>query len=163
LSEDGMMPKFLVKVNRKFGTPWVAIVLCGVIFSIFSLNAFAALVVIDVLLNSLTLLIQFLALWRLRITRPDIPRSRIPGGWIGLFIVTILPAAVIILAIYSQVAEEGLRAIYWALAAVVVGGVLYFPIKRYVKPGIPDIDPFVLDDGGEMPSGEPAAVPVVVE
>jgi amino acid transporter len=155
LSEDGMMPKFLVRVNRKFGTPWIAIILCGVIFSVFSLNAFAALVVIDVLLNSLTLLIQFLALWRLRIIRPDIPRSRIPGGWVGLFIATVLPAAVIILAIYSQVTEEGLRAIYWAVAAIAVGAILYFPIKKYIKPGIPDIDPYVSDE--DVPAMGPGA------
>jgi amino acid transporter len=145
LSEDGMMPKLLVRVNRRFGTPWIAIILCGVIFSVFSLNAFAALVVIDVLLNSLTLLLQFLALWRLRVVRPDVKRARIPGGWVGLTIVTILPAAVIILAIVSQVSEEGLRAIYWALAAIVIGAILYFPIKKYIKPGIPDIDPYVAD------------------
>ena len=101
---------------------------------------------IDVLLNSLTLLLQFLALWRLRVTHPEIKRSRIPGGWIGLFIATILPAAVIILAIYSQASEEGLRAIYWAVAAIVIGAIVYFPIKKYIKPGIPDIDPYVSDE-----------------
>jgi amino acid transporter len=142
LSEDGMMPKVLVRVHRRFGTPWIAIIICGVIFSIFSLNAFAALVVIDVLLNALTLLMQFLALWRLRFIRPDIKRARIPGGWIGLFIATILPAAIIIMAIYSQVAEEGLRAIYLAIAAIAIGAILYFFVKKYIKPGIPDIDPY---------------------
>lgn len=146
LSEDGMMPKLLVRVNRRFGTPWISIIICGVIFSVFSLNAFAALVVIDVLLNSLTLLLQFFALWRLRIVKPEMKRSRIPGGWIGLFIATILPAAVILLAIYSQVAEEGLQAIYLALIAIAIGAIAYFPIKKYIKPGIPDIDPYTSDE-----------------
>ena len=67
------------------------------IFSVFSLNAFAVLVVIDVLLNSLTLLTA--VRWRCggcASSGPDIPRSKIPGGWVGLFIATILPAAIII-------------------------------------------------------------------
>jgi len=36
MAEDGMMPKFLVKVHPKYGTPWVSIIICGVIFSILS-------------------------------------------------------------------------------------------------------------------------------
>jgi amino acid transporter len=96
--------------------------------------------------DSLTLLLQFLALWRLRFIRPDIKRARIPGGWIGLFVVTILPAAVITLAIVSQVGEEGWRAIWIAAIAVVIGAILYWPIKKYIKPGIPDIDPYVSDE-----------------
>ncbi len=37
LAEDGMMPKWLVHVQPKYGTPWVAILFCAVIFSIFSI------------------------------------------------------------------------------------------------------------------------------
>ena len=41
LAEDGMMPKFMVKVHPKYGTPWVSILIfCGIIFSIFSLSGF---------------------------------------------------------------------------------------------------------------------------
>jgi amino acid transporter len=141
-----MMPKPLVRVHRKYGTPFIAIILCGVIFSIFSLNAFAALVVIDVLLNALTLLLQFLALWRLRFIRPDIPRARIPGGWIGLFVATILPALIIVVAIVSQVMEEGWMAIWLAAIAIAIGAILYFVMRKWVKPGVPDIDPFAPDD-----------------
>ncbi len=157
LAEDGMMPKAVVHVHRKWGTPWVAIVLCGVIFSIFSLKAFGFLVIVDVLLNAVTLLIQFVALWRLRITRPEVPRKRIPGGWIGLFVVTLLPALIIILAIYSQIVDVGWGAIYYSAGAVVAGCIVYFPIKKYVKERnrIPDIDPWVLGD-----EDTPVVVPV---
>jgi amino acid transporter len=157
LSEDGMMPRPLVRVHRKWGTPWVAIVISGVVFAIFTVNAFAFLVVLDVLLNSITLMLQFFALWRLRVTRPEIRRSRIPGGWIGLFIATILPAGVIILAIVSQVREESWRAIWMAAIAVAVGTIIYFPIKKWVKKDIPDIDPYVPHDEVEgQPAGAPA-------
>ena len=165
LSEDGMMPKGVVRVHKKWGTPWIAIILCGVIYSIFSLNAFAALVIIDVFLNAVTLLIQFLALWKLRISRPDIPRKRIPGGWVGLFFATLMPALIIILAVYSQIVDVGWGSIYYSAGAVAIGVILYFPIKKWVKQrnNIPDIDPWVIE-GQESPllsAGQP--VPDVVQ
>ena len=143
LAEDGMLPRWMVKVHPRYGTPWVAILFCGVIFSIFSLNAFAFLVVVDVFLNVVVLLACFLALWRLRATKPDVPRQKIPGGTLGLLLITLGPFIIFILAVYSQFVEEGLNSIVWALAAIAVGAVLYFPIRARIKPGIPDIDPYL--------------------
>jgi amino acid transporter len=142
LAEDGMMPRFMVKVHPRFGTPWVSILFCGVIFSIFSLQAFAFLVVVDVFLNVLVLLGCFLALWKLRYTLPNLPRQKVPGGIIGLILVTLGPTVIFLLAVYSQVAEEGLSSIGLALGAMLLGAILYFPIRARVKPGIPDVDPF---------------------
>jgi len=142
MAEDGMMPEWMVKVHPKFGTPWVAIIFCGVIFSFFSLQAFAFLVVVDVFLNMLVLMAEFLALWKLRFSRPELPRKKVPGGYVGLVLITLAPAAIILLAIYSQITEEGMSSIWLALAATGFGALLYFPIRSYVKPGIPDIDPY---------------------
>ncbi len=142
MAEDGMMPKFLVKVHPKFGTPWVAILVCGVIFSIFSLQAFESLVVIDVFLNMLVLMAEFFALWVMRFKMPDLPRQKVPGGYLGLTLITLAPLAVILLAIYSQYVDAGMDSISWALAAMAIGAVLYFPLKLWVKPGVPDVDPF---------------------
>ena len=75
LAEDGMMPKWLVRVHPRYGTPWVAILLCAVIFTIFSLQAFAFLVVVDVFLQTLVILMEFAALWKFRRTMPDVPRD----------------------------------------------------------------------------------------
>lgn len=149
LAEDGMMPHWMVKVHNKYGTPWIAILFVGIIFSIFSLSAFAFLVVADVFLQLLVVLAEFAALWKMRFTHPNLPRQKVPGGYVGLALVTLGPVLIIFLAIYSQVVEEGMSAIGWALAAMVVGALLYFPIRKYVKPGVPDVDPFAGD-------GEPA-------
>lgn len=73
---------------------------------------------------------------------PDLPRQKVPGGLLGLTLVTLGPAIIIGLAIYSQIAEEGLSALWLALAAILIGALIYYPIRRYVKPGIPDINPF---------------------
>jgi Kef-type K+ transport system membrane component KefB len=66
----------------------------------------------------------------------------VPGGYVGLTLITVAPAAVIILAIVSQIVEEGLESLWLALAAIAVGAVLYFPIRKIVKPSVPDVDPF---------------------
>ena len=145
LAEDGMMPEWMVKVHPRFGTPWVAIIFCGIVYSIFSLQAFQFLVVVDVFLNMLVLLMELLALWVLRKKLPDLPRTKVPGGYFGLVLVTLGPLIFIVLAIVSQVFEEGLSALWLALAAMAVGALLYIPIKKYVKKGQPDVDPFRID------------------
>jgi amino acid transporter len=142
LAEDGMFPRFLVKVHPKYGTPWVAILFVGVIFTVFATNAFAFLVVADVFLQCLVILAEFAALWKLRRSLRDMPRDRVPGGYVGLVLVTLGPTAIILLAIYSQFTEEGLASLGWALAAMVLGAVLYFPIRLTLKRGVPDVDPF---------------------
>jgi amino acid transporter len=142
LAEDGMFPKWMVKVHPRYGTPWIAILFCGVLFSIFSLNAFAFLVVVDVFLNVLVLLLCFAALWRLRYSMPNVPRQKVPGGTFGLVLVTLGPLIIFLLAVYSQVVEEGLNSLWLALAAMALGAVLYFPIRARLKPGVPDVNPF---------------------
>ncbi len=79
------MPKWLVHVHPRYGTPWVAILVCGLVFTVFSLQAFAFLVVVDVFLQTLVILAEFGALWKLRITRPELPRAegarRLARAW----------------------------------------------------------------------------------
>jgi amino acid transporter len=149
LAEDGMMPKFMVKVHPKYGTPWVSILICGVIFSIFSLQAFEALVVIDVFLNMLVLLACFFALWVLRFKDPDRPRNKVPGGWIGLVVITLLMTSVVGMAIVFNYLDSGMESISWALYAMAIGAVLYFPIRYWIKRGIPDVDPYVSSDNDD--------------
>jgi amino acid transporter len=149
LAQDGMMPKFMVKVHPRYGTPWVSILVFGVILSFFTLSTFADLVVIDVLLNVLVLLATFAACWVLRFKMKDVPRKKVPGGWIGLSIATLLPTIIISLAIYLQYVEEGPNAITWSLIAIAVGAILYFPIRYFVKPDVPDVDPFHTEEAAE--------------
>ncbi len=145
MAEDGMMPRWLNKVHPKFGTPWVSIIVCGVFYLIFSTSAFQNLVVIDVFLNMLVLMAEIFALVALRIKKPELPRNRVPGGVFGLIYIVIAPLTIIILAITSQITDFGWESsIGWGLIAMAVGAVLYFPIRKYIKPGVPDVDPYVL-------------------
>jgi amino acid transporter len=145
LAEDGMFPRWMVKVHGAYGTPWVAIVFVGVVFTVFAWQAFAFLVVADVFLQSLVILAEFAAMWKLRFTHPDIPRDKVPGGYLGMFLVTLGPTAIILLAIVSQYIDAGFSSIGWALALMAIGVILYIPIRRILKPGIPDVDPFEIE------------------
>jgi hypothetical protein len=51
------------------------------------------------------------------------------------------------LAIVSQVVDYGWQgAIGWGLIAMAIGAILYFPIRKWVKKDIPDVDPYVLNE-----------------
>jgi len=142
LSLDGMMPRFMVKVHPKYGTPWVAILFVAAIYSVFSLSAFQALVVIDVFLNMLTLLACFFALWVLRFKDPERQRTKVPGGWFGLVLITLSMTLVVTLAVVFNYLDSGMDSISWALIAMAIGAILYFPIRMKIKPGVPDVDPY---------------------
>jgi amino acid transporter len=132
LAEDGYLPKAITRLHPKFGTPWAAIVVCAVIYSIFSLNAFAWLVVMDVVLYSAALMLEFIALIVFRIKLPAMKRPfRVPGGLAGVIVITLLPAAVLALAVVSQIQFEGVNALYLSIVALLTGPILY-PIARRV-------------------------------
>ena len=70
------------------------------------------------------------------------PRKKVPGGYVGLVLVTLGPLAILPWRSTARSTTRAGRRIWLALAAIVVGALLYFPIRRFIKPGIPDIDPY---------------------
>jgi amino acid transporter len=143
LAEDGMFPRWLVKVHPKYGTPYVAIIVTGFIYWFFASFDFSTLVVADVFLQLIVILAEFAALWVFRFKMPDAPRDRVPGGWLGLVLITLGPTIIILVAIASQFLEEGWSSLGFALLFMLAGALLYFPIIKYLKPGVPDVNPFV--------------------
>ena len=130
------------KFIRKHGSPYVAILVVSVIYTVFATNAFEFLVVADVFLQLLVVLAEIAALWVLRRTEPDRPRTRVPGGMVGLVVASVSLAGIILIAFYSQIVDAGCGSIGVSLALMAMGAVLYFPSARYYKPGIKDVDPF---------------------
>jgi hypothetical protein len=106
-------------------------------------------VFIDVFLNCVVLMAEFFALWVLRFTLRDAPRSKVPGGYFGLTLITLAPLAIIILAIYSQITSEGPGSTLLDIGATLVGVILYFPLRMWVKPGVPDVNPFASETEGD--------------
>ena len=90
MAEDGLLPGFLAKRHSRYGTPVNALILCSLIYGAFTALNFKKLVIIDVLVYSISLLLELVALIRLRVRRPDLERPyKIGGGTPGLVIVSL--------------------------------------------------------------------------
>jgi amino acid transporter len=143
MGEDGYLPKALLKVHPKYGTPWVALLVSSAIYSIFILGPFQSLVVVDVTIYAGALFLEFAALIVLRIKAPEMERPyKIPGGMPVVILVAILPLSIIGFAVYSQVLEEGfVKAVGWAAAGLATGPPLYFFFSwRRKKNGFSDTE-----------------------
>lgn len=130
LAEQRFLPKALVEIHPRFGTPWRALLLCGVIFAVLAMGKFAELVAVNVVLYAAALILELLSLLILRVKEPNLPRPfRIAGGWPVLALVFILPVALLALLVVTSVREEG-----WAkqgvTAAILVSGPVIYVLVR---------------------------------
>ncbi len=99
LAVDGYMPKSFTKLHKKYATPVRAIITSAAIYMVLSGFSFEQLAEVDVLLYSSALLLEFLALIRLRRIQPDLARPfRIRGGFGTVILISILPALLILAA-----------------------------------------------------------------
>jgi amino acid transporter len=151
MSEDGYLPKGLLKLHPRYGTPWIALIVSSLIYTVFILGPFQALVVVDVTIYAGALLLEFAAFIVLRVKEPDMERPyRVRGGWFGVALVVLLPTAVIALAVYFQAYFEGWQgSIGLAIIGLASAPILYpFLAARRRRHGITDRDPLeeVLDD-----------------
>jgi amino acid transporter len=134
MGEDGYLPKVLFKTSKKYGTPWVALVVSSAIYSIFILGSFQDLVVVDVTVYSFALALEFVALLAFRKKYPNMKRPfKIPGGWPVVILVCLLPMLVLGFAIYSQILDVGLFQAVGLAAIFLATGPILYPIARYFK------------------------------
>lgn len=140
LAEDGYLPKAFVALHPKWGTPWRAILLCGLIYAALSSEGFTELVTINVLLYSAGLVHEFIALiwfrvWEKRGDPRALPAQgfRIPGGWPALILVALLPTLVVAFAVYSSYAEEGAKPLWIAAIALASGPLWYFGRSKTLR------------------------------
>lgn len=127
LAEDRYLPQGVTRLHPKYGTPWVAILISALFYTVLSFKEFEDLAVLDVIVYSCAILIEFAALVILRVREPDLERPyRIPGGLPGVILVAILPAAIVAFATYNQITEEGVRALWLSMIALATGPIAYF-------------------------------------
>ena len=140
MAEDGWLPHVLGQEIERFGTPWVAIVVCAAIYSVFCLGPFQALVVVDVFLYSLALLLELIALVALRRRAPKLARPfRVPGGPLGLAFVVVLPVLDPVFAVWQNVQDSGIESMYLSFGAGRDFPIILYPVlKTFVKRGRPD-------------------------
>ena len=133
MAEDGYLPKFLTGKSRRFGTPWVGIVISAAVYGLLSLHSLPQLIAVYNWLRAATTVITVAAAWQLRRKRPDLPRSFVvPGGMLGLIGAV---CAVVVMTVVALTFSDryGLR---WGPWALVAGVVIYLALKPLRRRGI---------------------------
>ena len=127
MAEDGYLPPVFAAKHRKFGTPWIAILISSAIYALLAFHTLAQLLTVYVWLRCLVTVLTVLAAWKLRKVQPDTRRPfRIPWGKAGLVYVVGAP---ILMAIVALVGSDRF-ALKWGPLPVALGVVAYFVFPK---------------------------------
>ena len=122
MAEDGYLPAALTRKHSRYGTPWLAIVVSAVIYALLAWQSLGQLISVYICLRSATTVLTVLSAWKLRRTRPDMPRAfLIPGGHLGLVYVV---AAPVVMALVALLGSDRYAVIGGAIA-MVLGPIVY--------------------------------------
>ncbi|MEO5799702.1 MAG: amino acid permease [Gemmatimonadales bacterium] len=120
MSRDGLLPKIFGQVHAKYGTPWIATIITGVIAAIvagmFPIALLGELVSIGTLL---AFVIVCAGIWVLRVKRPELER---PFRTPMVPLVPILGIAICGYMMYGLPADTWIRLAVW----MAIGLVIYF-------------------------------------
>jgi amino acid transporter len=126
LAEDGYLPAVLTRKHSRYGTPWLAIVVSSVIYALLAWQSLGQIISVYIWLRSATTVLTVLSAWKLRQTRPDMPRTfLIPGGRVGLIYVV---AAPVLMAIIALLGGDRFATI-GGLIAMALGPAVYWLVK----------------------------------
>lgn len=127
MAEDGYLSPVLTRVHPRFGTPWIAIVLSALIYCLLAWHSLTQLISIYIWLRIGTSLLTVLSGYRLRQTRPEMPRTfRIPWGNKGLWYAVWAPVLMSGVALLGS-DKFGLR---WGPVALLLGPCAYLLFRR---------------------------------
>jgi amino acid transporter len=126
MAEDGYLPAALTRKRLRYGTPWLAIVVSAGIYALLARQSLGQLISVYIWLRSATTVLTVLSAWKLRRTRPEMPRAfLIPGGRMGLFYVV---AAPVVMALVALLGSDRFALIGGAVA-MLLGPVVYLLTK----------------------------------
>ena len=130
MAHDGYLPKALTRLSPKYGTPVTAILLSAIIYSIVAWGDFRKLVIVDIWVILGGIFLEFLALVKLRLSHPNLPRYfRVPGGKTGLWLVVISPVAIGLFAMFASSMQE----IIAGSLAIATGPVAFVVCNKFIR------------------------------
>jgi amino acid transporter len=116
LAEDGYFPKFMARTNSR-GVPVMTLAVSSLFYSALALLSYQRLAVLYALVYTLSIVLEFLALWILRRTEPDLVRPfRVPGGRIGLIYAVVTPLVVSAIVVGFTIRQGFAEPLWCALA-----------------------------------------------
>lgn len=133
LARDGWLPCALAKVSSGSSTPRAAVICCGLVAAALAAFSFGGLAIIQCLLYSSAIILEFLSLIILRLRRPHASRPfRVPGGRWGLGPVCLAPLAFAGLVLFAILLDWRSCSPQMLVVGIVLtsGAVLYFLGRR---------------------------------
>jgi amino acid transporter len=140
MAQDGMLPSAVAKTNSK-GVPWISVMICAAAWTACLPLGFDRLIAIDIMVYSLSLLLEFIAIIALRMKEPDLPRPfRIPGGIPALVVLTLGPMFVLAVALAQNHGERAgpFSTLTWG-ALVILLGIIVYPLTGRNKTLVSDV------------------------
>ena len=126
MAEDGYLPSLLTQKHARHGTPWLAIVASAVIYALLAWQSLGQLISVYIWLRSATTVLTVLSAWRLRRSKPDLPRSFVvPGGGVGLLYVVGAP---VLMALVALLGGDRFATI-GGIIAIVLGPIVYLTAR----------------------------------
>ena len=136
MAQDGMLPGFFGKLQKKSRAPWVAIIALAIGWAMCLGLGFARLVTLDILVYGASLMLEFAALAVLRFREPELARPfRVPGGLLGAILIGIPPALLLGFSVVRSEHESvlGMSSFAFGMILIAAGFVAYF-INHALKP-----------------------------
>jgi len=104
MADDRLLPAWFCAEHRRFGTPYVSIIVSSIVVSLLVIFSFSDLVIMDIILYGAGLTLEFLTLLVLRSREPQRPRPfRIPLGRKGVMFLLVLPCLVYSVALTGEI------------------------------------------------------------
>ena len=123
MAQDRLLPPVFCKVHRKYGTPWVAILVLAGVNAVLIITTFANLVVIDIFLTMFYYFLIFASALILRRKEPNLARPfRIWGNTAALALISAPAVAIMAFTIYQNATDTSIE--LFGLPAYFVGGAL---------------------------------------
>ncbi|HLK13513.1 MAG TPA: APC family permease, partial [Fimbriimonadaceae bacterium] len=108
LARERYLPTFLADVHPRTNAPYKTLWLSAAVVAALSFGGLTEILTLNVILFAAALVLEGISLVVLRAKDPEMPRPfRIPGGYPVVVLVAVLPVALSVILVVSQVQDKG--------------------------------------------------------
>nr|GEX76751.1 probable polyamine transporter At3g13620 [Tanacetum cinerariifolium] len=126
---SGYLPKFFEARAKKFGTPWLGILVSYLITVSFSFMRFTNIIESSNFIYSLSMLLEYAAIIRLRIKYPNMKRPyKIPLGVKSLVVMCMVPSAFLVLVMITAK-----KIVLLISGLMTIGAIAWYFLMKYCK------------------------------
>ena len=145
MAQDGLLHGVFARVHSRTQAPWVAILVCGAGWALCLGLGFERLITLDVLLTGASVVLEFAALFALRVKEPQLARPfRVPGGIAGAALVGVCPTLLLAFSVVHSESERvlGMNGLLFGVLLIIAGFAAYWATAGLgATPGITSTHP----------------------